>query len=49
LKRHRNEQTKSIERARRGNVLEIDGAHGEERLEITSEMQVTTIDPSSPV
>jgi len=48
LKRHRNEQTKSIERARRGNVLEIDGAPGEERLEITSEMRVTTIDPSSP-
>ena len=47
MKRHRNDQTKSIERARRGNVLEIDGVPNEERLEITSEMHVTTIDPST--
>jgi ribosomal protein RSM22 (predicted rRNA methylase) len=47
MKRHRNDQTKSIERARRGNVLLIDGAPGDERLEITSEMHVITIDPSA--
>ena len=47
MKRHRNDQTKSIERARRGNVLLIDGAPGDERLEITGEMHVTTIDPSA--
>ena len=46
MKRHRNDQTKSIERARRGNVLVIDGAPGDERLEITREMHVTTLDPS---
>ncbi|MEP6864022.1 MAG: small ribosomal subunit Rsm22 family protein [Deltaproteobacteria bacterium] len=47
MKRHRNDQTKSIERARRGNVLVIDGVAGEERLEITGEMHVTTIEPSA--
>ena len=47
MKRHRNDQTKTIERARRGNVLVIDGAPGDERLEITGEMHVTTIDPSA--
>jgi len=46
LKRHRTESTKSIERARRGNVLAIDAAPGAERLEILSESHVDTIDPS---
>ena len=47
MKRHRNDQTKAIERARRGNVLELDGAPGDERLEITGDMHVAVIDPSA--
>lgn len=47
LKRHRNEQTKSIERARRGNVLVIDTPPGDDRLEIQSDSRVETIDPST--
>ncbi|MEO6774253.1 MAG: small ribosomal subunit Rsm22 family protein [Kofleriaceae bacterium] len=47
LKRHRNAQTKTLERARRGNVLVLDGVPGEERLEVTGEMHVVTLDPAA--
>jgi len=47
MKRHRNDQTKAIERARRGNVLALDGAPDDERLEVTGDMRVTVIDPSA--
>jgi ribosomal protein RSM22 (predicted rRNA methylase) len=48
MKRHRTEQTRGVERARRGNVLVIGEAPGEDRLEILGETRVDVVDPSGP-
>ncbi len=47
MKRHRNEETKAVERARRGNVLAIDTPATEVRLEVLSDSKVELIDPSA--
>ena len=47
MKRHRNEQTKVLERVRRGNVLVIDTPPNLERLEVTSETRIGLVDTSA--
>jgi hypothetical protein len=47
MKRHRNEQTKVLERVRRGNVLVIDTPPDAERLEVVSETRLALVDPSA--
>ena len=47
MKRHRNEQTKVLERARRGHVLVIDTPPNVERLEVLSETSLLLVDTSA--
>ncbi|CAN5709095.1 hypothetical protein BH11MYX1_BH11MYX1_57230 [soil metagenome] len=47
MKRHRNEQTKLLERVRRGHVLVIDTPSNAERLEVQSDTKLELVDASA--